>query len=86
MRLHRKGGPSTHDQAVEMITELASWLPERSLLLCADGAYAPLIGRALPRTHFISRLRRDAALLEAAPPRTSRRGRPRTNRARLAEL
>jgi len=86
VRLHRKGGPSTHDQAVEMITELASWLPERSFLLCADGAYAPLIGRGLPRTHVISRLRRDAALFKAAPPHTNKRGRPRTKGARLADL
>ncbi len=48
VRLHRKGGPSTHDQAVEMITELASWLPERSFLLCADGAYAPSPGAGCP--------------------------------------
>ncbi len=38
------------------------------------------------RTHVISRLRRDAALFEAAPPHTNKRGRPRTKGARLADL
>jgi hypothetical protein len=84
VRLHPKGGAhSTHDLAAEMITELACWLPQRDFLLCADGAYAPLVGRQLPRTQVISRLRRDAALYDAAPPRTGRRGRPRTKGARL---
>ncbi len=35
---------------------------------------------------MIPRLRRDAALFEAAPPRTARRGRPRTRGARLTDL
>ncbi|MGH3755921.1 MAG: IS701 family transposase [Pseudonocardiaceae bacterium] len=86
VRLHRKGGPTTHEQAVEMITELAAWLPHRCFLLCADGAYAPLIGRRLPRTQVISRLRRDAAVFEPAPPPTGKRGRPRTKGARLPDL
>ncbi|WP_276968688.1 transposase, partial [Metallibacterium scheffleri] len=49
VRLHRKGGPTTTDLATEIITELASWLPDRSFSLCADGAYATLAGRGLPR-------------------------------------
>ena len=41
------------------------------------------IGADLPRTVVTSRLRRDAALYEPAPPRTGKRGRPRTKGARL---
>jgi len=47
------------------------------------GAYACLCGADLPRTHLTSRIRRDAALYEPAPPRTGKRGRPRTKENRL---
>ncbi len=84
VRLHRKGGPRTTELAAEILAEQAAWLPERSFSLRADGAYATLAGRRLPRTTVTSRMRRDAALFEPAPPRTGRRGRPRTKGARLA--
>ncbi len=84
VRLHRKGGPTTTDLATEIMAELADWLPDRTFSLCADGAYAWLAGRELPRTTLTSRMRRDAALYEAAPPRTGKRGRPRTKGTRLA--
>lgn len=83
VRLHRKGGPTTVELAAEIITELTEWLPDRSFRLCGDGAYATLAGRHLPSTTVTSRMRRDAALYEAAPPPTGRRGRPRTKGARL---
>jgi hypothetical protein len=84
MRLHRKDGPSLLDLAAEMVTEVAGWFPEREFSLCADGAYASLAGRALPRTAVTSRMRRDAALYEPPPPRQPRqRGRPRKRGARL---
>jgi len=82
-RQHRKGSPTTTALATEIITELADWLPDRSFSLCADGAYAALAGRGLPRTALTSRMRRDAALYEAPPPRTGKRGRPRMRGARL---
>jgi hypothetical protein len=83
VRLHRKGGPTTVELAVELCRHLASWLPDRSLEICADGAYATLIGRKLPNATVTSRMRRDAALYEPAPTRTGRRGRPRQRGARL---
>ena len=83
MRVHRKGGPTTVELAAQMIAEIAGWLPGRALHLYADGAYATLVGADLPRTVVTSRLRRDAALYEPAPPRTGKRGRPRTKGARL---
>lgn len=85
-RLFRKGGPTHNDLAAAMIVQLAAWLPGRSFMLCADGAYASLAGRKLPRTHVCSRMRRDAALYEAAPPPSGRRGRPAKKGARLASL
>jgi hypothetical protein len=84
VRLHRKGGPTTTELAVEIMVELLSWLPERSFSLCCDGAYATLAGKGLPRTTVTSRMRRDAAIYEQAPPRSGKRGRPRTKGARLA--
>jgi hypothetical protein len=83
VRLHKKGGPTTVDLAVEICHQLAAWLPERVLEICADGAYAALIGRKLPNATVTSRMRRDAALHEGAPPRTGRPGRPRQRGARL---
>ena len=83
-RLHTKNDTTTTlEHAAAMIRELADWLPERCFHLCADGAYASLAGAGLPRTHLTSRIRRDAALYEKAPPRTGKRGRPRTRGARL---
>lgn len=83
-RLHRKNDPiTTVAHAAAMIRELADWLPERSFHLCADGAYASLAGAGLPRCRITSRMRRDAALFNPAPPPTGRRGRPRTRGDRL---
>ena len=74
---------STVEHAAKMMRELADWLPDREFHLCADGAYASLAGAGLPRCQLTSRMRRDAALYEPAPPRTGKRGRPRTRGARL---
>ena len=83
-RLHHKNDDTTTiEHAAAMIAELAEWLPERSFHLAADGAYATLAGAGLPRTQVTTRIRRDAALYEKAPPRTGKRGRPRTRGARL---
>ena len=45
---------TTVAHAAEMIRELAGWLPDRKLHLCADGAYASLAGADLPRTQVTS--------------------------------
>lgn len=83
-RLHRKNDTtSTVEHAAAMLTELAGWLPERTFHLCADGAYASLCGAGLPRIQVTSRMRRDAALFEPAPPRTGKPGRPRLKGDRL---
>ena len=83
IRLHRKGGPTMPELAADMVRELAQLLPGTDFVLCADGAYATLASVGLPRCVVVSRMRRDAAIYEAAPARTGRRGRPRTKGRRL---
>ena len=83
LRLHRKGEPTMPALAAEMMAELAGWFPSTRFVLCADGAYATLAGNHLERTAVVSRMRRDAALYEAPPSRTNRRGRPRKKGARF---
>ena len=39
-----------------MMEDLARWFPLRRFALCADGFYAPLAGKNLPRTHSRSLL------------------------------
>src|SRR5674536_361239 len=48
-----------------------------------SAAHAALAGADLPRIHLTSRMLRDAALCDPAPPRTGKPGRPRTKGARL---
>lgn len=83
-RLHRKNDSvTTTGHALAMLRELACWLPDRQLQVTADGAYASLAGHLPDRATLTCRMRRDAALFGPAPPRTGRRGRPRTRGERL---
>jgi hypothetical protein len=93
VRLHRKSRKGTTEEEEElslieraawMVFRLIEWLRERRFRLVADGAYASLLRYEFPRTAVITRIRRDAALYDLAPPRTGRRGRPRTKGQRLA--
>lgn len=83
VRLHKMKRPTTPELAREMLVEMASWLADRSFALCGDGAYATLAGDHLERTAVVSRMRRDAALYEPAPPRSGKAGRLRKRGARL---
>lgn len=84
VRLHRKHDDvTTIAHAATMMNEIAGWLPGRDLHLCADGAYATLASRLPTGAQLTSRMRRDAALYRPAPPRTGKRGRPRTKGDRL---
>lgn len=73
--------------ARRMVEDLARALPDRQIHVVADAAYA---GRELrgvgDRITWTTRLRRDAALFELAPPVTGKRGRPRLKGARLPSL
>jgi hypothetical protein len=69
------------DWARQMIKQLRRWLPERTLVVVADGSYAVLdfLAAMIRLSHVIviTRLRLDAALYDPAPPRTNRtKGRP----------
>ena len=64
-----------------MIKQLHRWLPERTLVVVADGSYAVLdfLAAIIRLSHVIviTRLRLDAALYDPAPQRTSHtKGRP----------
>jgi hypothetical protein len=73
--------------ARRMTEALAAALPGRSIRVVADAAYAGKELRGLPAAvTWTTRLRKDAALYDLAPPRTGRRGRPRVRGARLPAL
>jgi DDE superfamily endonuclease len=70
--------------ARQMAAALAAALPGRDIHVAADAAYAGKELRRLPaHVTWTTRLRKDAALYELAPPRTGRRGRPRVKGKRL---
>lgn len=73
--------------AVQMVTALAQALPGRRIHVVADAAYAGAELKKLPgQVSWTTRLRKDAALYEPAPPRTGRRGRPRLKGKKLPKL
>ena len=88
VRLYKKEGRHSHlDLMQQMVEEVAGWLPNHSFDLCCDGLYATLAGRQLPRTHLVSRFRKDAALFDMPPQRRpGQRGRPRKKGERLPDL
>jgi hypothetical protein len=94
-RYHQERG-SRHkkitDWGRQMIAQLRQWLPDRQLVVVADGSYAVLALLAYCRrlarpVAMITRLRLDAALYDPAPPRASgTRGRPRLKGQRQPTL
>jgi hypothetical protein len=78
------------DWARQQAFQLRRWLPHRTLILVADGAFAALDFLEQLRTVSIvcvTRLRLDAQLYEPAPPRPrGRPGRPRIKGRRLPSL
>ena len=87
-RRHKK----VTDWGRQMIAQLRRWLPDRQLVVVADGSYAVLALLAYcaqlanPVT-MITRLRLDAALYDPAPPRVpGTRGRPRLKGKRQPTL
>jgi hypothetical protein len=78
--------PTKLQLAREMIALLADWAEGRTLYVIADSAYAgrTLLEQRPPNVHVISRLRLDAALWTAPPPRLpGQRGRTRRRGCRL---
>ena len=85
MRLHRKNGDTLIELAMQMVNQLHQWLPKRGFRLVADGFYATLAGRQMPKTHLVSRIQCNAKIFDLPPKRRKKtRGRPRKKGKRLA--
>jgi hypothetical protein len=87
-RLHLPGkkgqGPSKVDTAAALVSLLALAFPDRVIHVVADAAYHGPALRGLPENvTWTCRIPRNAVLYDLAPPRTGRRGRPRTKGDRL---
>jgi hypothetical protein len=86
-RLHLPGkgaGPSKVAVAAQLVALLAAAFSDRQLHVVADAAYHGPALRNLPaNVTWTCRLPRTAVLYDLAPPRTGKRGRPRTKGDRL---
>ena len=87
-RLHlpgkKKEGPSKVDTAAALVRLLALAFPDRVIHVVADAAYHGPALRTLPgNVTWTCRISRNAVLYDLAPPRTGRRGRPRSKGDRL---
>ena len=86
-RLHLPGkgnGPGKVETASALISQLALAFPDRAVHVVADAAYHGPALRTLPgNVTWTCRIPRNAVLYDLAPPRTGRRGRPRTKGDRL---
>jgi DDE superfamily endonuclease len=70
--------------ARHLVCLLAARFPDRTIHVTGDAAYASRDLRGLPvRITWTTRLRKNAALNDLTPPRTGRRGRPRTKGEQL---
>ncbi len=80
------------DWARQLLMLLRRWLPDRQVVVVADGEFAALellavASQPMVDIAVITRLRLDAALYDPAPPRAPhQRGRPRLKGARLPTL
>ena len=86
-RLHLPGkeaGPSKVETAAALVRLLALAFPDQMMHAVADAAYHGPALRTLPgNVTWTCRIPRNAVLYDLAPPRTGRRGRPRTKGDRL---
>lgn len=91
-RYHRERGARHKrltDWARQLLKQLHRWLPGRELIMLADTSFAALalLTELAPQMTCITRLRLDAQLYAAAPPRRAhQRGRPRKKGRRLPSL
>jgi DDE superfamily endonuclease len=89
-REHGRRHKKLTDWARQLVLQARRWMPERRLVLVADGSSAALellAGLVRHGVTCVTRLRLDAALYMPAPPRLPRTvGRPRTKGARLPTL
>ena len=78
---HGKRHKTITDWARQLIWQLHRWLPERALVIVADGSYAVVEFLAnvvrLPLVTIVTRMRLDAALYDPPPAREAgKKGRP----------
>jgi hypothetical protein len=89
---HHRRHKTLAQWAGQMIAQVRRWLPDRPVVLVADGGYSVLTlldrcARLRGPITMVTRLRLDAALYEPAPQRQpGQRGRPRKKGKRLATL
>jgi hypothetical protein len=87
LQLPGQGQPSEADLARQLLDEVASWFPDRQLLLVGDGAYSAknLLRDLEPRVRYVGLMRKDAELYELPPaaPAGKKRGPPRKKGPRL---
>lgn len=89
---HGRRHKTLTDWARQLLRTVRRWWPDRALVVVADSTYAALdlLAACQSWAHpvtMITRLRRDAALYEPAPPRRpGQRGRPRRKGQRLPTL
>ena len=82
--LARANGPGKVEMAAALVSLLALAFPGRMVHVVADAAYHGPALRTLPgNVTWTCRIPRNAVLYDLAPPRTGRRGRPRTKGDRL---
>lgn len=82
----KKEAPSKVDTAAALVSLLAAAFPDRTVHAVADAAYHGPALRALPaNVTWTCRIPRNAKLYAPAPPRTGKRGRPRTKGDCLGE-
>jgi hypothetical protein len=86
-RLHLPGkgaGPGKVETSAALVRQLALAFPARLVHVVADAAYHGPALRTLPgNVTWTCRIPRNAVLYAPAPPRTGKRGRPRTKGERL---
>ena len=86
-RLHLPGknaGPSKVETAAALVSQLALAFGGRIIHVVADAAYHGPALRTLPgNVTWTCRIPRNAVLYDLAPPRTGKRGRPRTKGDRI---
>lgn len=76
------------DWARQAALQIRRWLPDRTIVIVADTAFAAIEFLAAVRRHVcvITRLRLDANLFEFPPPKRKGRGRPPVRGKRLKKL
>jgi hypothetical protein len=78
LQLPGKGKPSEAALARRLLDEVASWFPDRQLLLVGDGAYSAknLLKDLNPRVRYVGLMRKDAEVYELPPaaPAGKKRG------------